>query len=294
MGCGRWGASLANAVSTMPEFALSWVCDPAVRPIEVRWAPALTEQVCLEVDAVIVATPPEHHLTPTLTALRVGKPVLVEKPFLQSLAEVRQVRAVRGTTPVMVGHLLAYHPGYQALMEWVKTSATTVYVEVVRHSPARGDGRCPWWTLAPHDLALLTRLFGEPQDLRLATAGDAVQAQLTWPGTRATLSYCTTATGKCRYWRVKSGIGELVFDELSGVLSKSGETRDCASFADADPLRTELKHFASCVRSHADALTGIDEGEQSVRLLCWGDQQLRLSRRGRGYDRGAREALRNP
>lgn len=283
-GCGRWGTSLANAVSGLPEFALKWVCDPEVRRPETNWAPALTDEVCRDVDAVIVATPPEQHLAPTLVALGAGKPVLVEKPFAQSLAEVRQIKTKQHSVPVMVGHLLAYHAGYKALMDRVRDAETSLLVEVVRRSPERGATRCPWWTLAPHDLALLTRLFGEPDALRLVPMGDGVQAQLSWPRVHARLSYSTVASTKSRYWRVTSGSDELVLDEIEGVLRSRGEVAEVTSFADATPLQAELRHFAACVRGETEVLTGIAEAEQSVRLLCCGDQQLRAARRGHGFE----------
>lgn len=275
VGCGRWGTCLAGAVAALPEFDLKWVCDPAVRPPSGNWAPALTDEVARSVDVVIVATPPDQHVLPTLVALRAGKPVFVEKPFAQSLAEVRQIRAAGGDVPVMVGHLLEYHPAYHRLLNWVRASEGGITIDIVRRSPARGIERCPWWTLAPHDLALLTRLFGEPEDLRLAPTREGVQAVLVWPRARAKLSYSTTAAVKNRFWRASSASGDACFDEIEGTFIARGATTERISFSAADPLRDELRHFAKCARREIPALTGIDEAEQGVRLLCLGEQQLR-------------------
>lgn len=290
VGCGRWGASIARAVDAMPQLALRWVCDPHVRRPGVAWAPALTAQVCSDVDAVIVATPPEHHVPAALAALKAGKPVLVEKPFAQSSAEVRQVMAVRAATPVLVGHLLAYHPGYTALLERVRSTPRVVQVEVVRHSPPRGANRCAWWTLAPHDLALLTRVFGEPDEVQVTAVSDGVLAQLSWPRARARLSYSTIAETKKRHWRVVDGGHTFVFDEIEGTLVTRGDTTEVLEFRDADPLRAELRHFAACVRDDVTPLTGIDEAERSVRLLCLGERQLGLVRRWSMQSRTLREA----
>lgn len=293
VGCGRWGGRVADALAGLDDFALAWVCDPAVKRPGARWAPSLDERVCRDVDAVVVATPPEAHLGPTLAALRAHRPVLVEKPFVQSAAEMRQVRAALGETPILVGHLLAYHAGYQALGRRVASAVGPIRVEVVRRSPSRGgQRRCPWWTLAPHDLALLTRWFGEPTTLRVASSGEDVQARLTWTGVCATLSYSTVAAAKCRHWRVVTSAGEASFDELSEQLTTTGAnaTREC--FAGANPLRSELLHLAECVRHGTPGLTGIDEAEQSVRLLCLGERQLR-PRRGQSVSPFG-GAVRNP
>lgn len=277
VGCGRWGACLAEKLTSMPEFELAWVCDPAVQWPSSRWAPLLTEHVCREVDAVLVATPPSNHLAPVLMALRCQKPVLVEKPFAQSMAEVRQIRETRGETVIMVGHLLMYHPAYRRLTEQVaqEQGNGAMKVHVIRHSPARGsEGRCPWWTMAPHDLALLTNMFGAPLTLHVQRDAQRVQAVVSWQRALATLEYCTAAAAKVRQWRVESSSGETSFDELSAILSWSGSGQS-VRFETANPLREELTHFAQCVRSGSTPLTSLEEAEQSVRLLCWGERQLR-------------------
>ena len=52
-----------------------------------------------EVDAVYIATPPFLHKPMTIAALRAGKHVCCEKPFLLTQAEVREVIAVQKTVP---------------------------------------------------------------------------------------------------------------------------------------------------------------------------------------------------
>lgn len=293
VGCGRWGGRVASALEALDDFSLTWVCDPEVERPGARWAPSLDECVCRDVDAVVVATPPEVHLGPTLQALHARVPVLVEKPFVQSLAEVRQVRAALGETPLLVGHLLAYHSGYRALGERVVGASGPVRVEVVRHSLSRSaQRRCPWWTLAPHDLALLTRWFGEPDSLRVASSGEGVQARLTWAGVCATLSYSTVAVTKSRHFRITTPAIDVEFDEVSEQLTVRGKGATRQSFAGANPLRSELLHLADCVRRGTPVLTGIDEAEQSVRLLCLGERQLRQPR-GRGV-RLLGDAVGNP
>lgn len=52
-----------------------------------------------EVDAVYIATPPFLHKPMTIAALRAGKHVCCEKPFMLTQAEVREVIAVHATVP---------------------------------------------------------------------------------------------------------------------------------------------------------------------------------------------------
>ena len=64
-----------------------------------------------EPDGVIVATPTEHHLKPTLTALEMGAHVLVEKPIMATLDECEQTIAMSRKTGrhVLVGHHRRYY-----------------------------------------------------------------------------------------------------------------------------------------------------------------------------------------
>lgn len=284
VGCGRWGRRLAQTLGALPEFALTWVCDPRKQSLGVRWAPALTTHICNDVDAVVVATPPSAHVTPTLMTLKCRKPVFVEKPFAESIAEVRRIRAVQGEATVMVGHLLVYHPAYVEVLDWLRRAAHRgpVAIDVVRTSPPRGESRgeerCPWWTLAPHDLALLTRALGEPRTMQVLRRGDQVVAHLLWRNARATLVYSTSASAKVRRWEVSNDAGGLCYDEVTSTLSYApGEEQRL--YADVNPLREELRHFAQCVRNGVTPHTDIRDAELSVRLLCLGERQLRIAPR---------------
>jgi predicted dehydrogenase len=63
-------------------------------------------------DGVIVCTPTELHLDPTLAALDAGAHVLVEKPIAATAAEARQIVAKAAETgrQVLVGHHRRYYP----------------------------------------------------------------------------------------------------------------------------------------------------------------------------------------
>ena len=66
-------------------------------------------------DGVIIATPTEHHLSPTLAALSLGCHVLVEKPIAATNDEAAQISAAsaRHHRHVLVGH----HRRYYGLVE---------------------------------------------------------------------------------------------------------------------------------------------------------------------------------
>lgn len=63
-------------------------------------------------DGVIIATPTEQHLAPTLASLDAGAHVLVEKPIMATLDEAAQVieKSRRTAKHVLVGHQRRYYP----------------------------------------------------------------------------------------------------------------------------------------------------------------------------------------
>src|SRR5262245_6664059 len=74
-----------------------------------------------EVNAVVVATSEGEHLTPMLTAIELGKPVLVEKPIALTLAEADQaLRAIAArSADVRVGYSRRYKERYLIAKEQI-------------------------------------------------------------------------------------------------------------------------------------------------------------------------------
>ena len=70
-----------------------------------------------EVDAIAIATPAVTHGDLAKRALKAGKSVFVEKPLCLDLAEADEIKAlaIESGQILMVGHLMLYHPAFQAL-----------------------------------------------------------------------------------------------------------------------------------------------------------------------------------
>ena len=68
-----------------------------------------------DVDAVILVTPPPSHLAVARAALEAGKPVVVEKPLTQTLAEARELARMveRTRVPLLLAQTLRYNAALQ-------------------------------------------------------------------------------------------------------------------------------------------------------------------------------------
>lgn len=78
-----------------------------------------------ELEAVFIATPDHHHGPAASRCLALGKPVFVEKPLAQNLAEARALRraARRAMVPTQMGNQGHSHDGYRLLCEHIWAGA---------------------------------------------------------------------------------------------------------------------------------------------------------------------------
>ena len=93
-----------------------------------------------------------------------GLPVLVEKPFALSVQEAGAVAelAARRGVPVVVGHLLLFHPAIERLRAMVTQGELGeiyyLYSQRVNLGQVRPDENA-LWSFGPHDIAVATYLL---------------------------------------------------------------------------------------------------------------------------------------
>ncbi len=112
------------------------------------------------VDGVIIATPAETHVKIALDVIDRKLPVLIEKPIALTTTEAQEIveRADRNGVPVVVGHILLYHPAVIKIRELVKNGeiGTPYYM----YSQRLNLGKIRrfenvMWSLAPHDISII-------------------------------------------------------------------------------------------------------------------------------------------
>src|SRR6267143_4241690 len=129
IGAGNWGWNHVRTLAGMPEVELVVVCDTSVKRRELvqRQFPgvAVTDSAdrALELaEAIVIATPAAAHAPLALRAIERRVPILVEKPFALSVPDAEEVteRAAAAGVPVLVGHLLLFHPAVERLRAMVR------------------------------------------------------------------------------------------------------------------------------------------------------------------------------
>lgn len=304
VGCGRWGRNWLREIAGHPGAALGLVVDPdeaarayvqSLHP-DATVASMLTEARLSEVDAVVIASPPSLHAEHALIALRAGAHVLVEKPLTTDRESAERLvdEARRASRVAMVGHLMRYHPGVEALVGLVQEGrlGTIRYGLSTRLSPRKSEGSI-LFALAPHDLSLWRAITGAP--LLRAEATSLGEHIATLRVESETKIPCYVELSRIHPTRERRFIvvgdeGFAIFDDgsegpiLSYGLRAMPTVTDSASF-DAclandptpleavpfrplSPLAGELDHFLSCIREDRLPRTAFDEGLEVVRLLA--------------------------
>jgi predicted dehydrogenase len=181
-GGGSWGRNHVRSVAALRDAQLTAVCDldPIVRDTMSRQYPGtvVTDRPAdaLDVaDAAVIATPAASHAELARLAIERNVPVLVEKPFALSSAEARRVvdlADARGV-PVVVGHLLVFHPAVERLKAMVHAGdlgeVFYLYSQRVNLGQVRPDENA-LWSFGPHDISVALELLGE-SPMRVSAIG---------------------------------------------------------------------------------------------------------------------------
>jgi len=316
LGCGYWGKNLARNLHELG--ALQLVCDPAEsgRIAAAENAPGVATSSefndALESDdikAVAIATPAETHFELAAAALNAGKDVFVEKPLALQANKGEQLKdlAQERECILMVGHLLEYHPGVARLHELVDAgelgNVNYIYSNRLNFGKVRTEENA-LWSFAPHDVAVILRLFGEmPVEVTCAggsylTPGLAdvtVSTLLFQSGCRAHIfvswlnpfkeqKLVVVGERRMAVFNDVTAKDKLVlydqrvdFQEAMPVLQKHGQ--QAILLSSDEPLRRECEHFLECVATRRTPLTNAESGVRVLRVLeaC----QMSLEKNGR-------------
>jgi predicted dehydrogenase len=299
LGCGYWGS---NHIRTLKSLGVLYAVSDANRARAEGFA---SEQECLavdpdeivgrtDVDAVVMALPPQFHADFAIRAVQNGKDVLVEKPIALTVADAeRAVRAAEANKRIfMVGHVLRFHPAFEKLKELIDCGELGEVKYI--HSHRLGLGKFhtendALWDLAPHDLSMILAITGtEPEEIRgegaalLDHLSDFAHLHMRFPnGLRSHLFTSRLNPYRERRLTVVGTKAMAVFDDVEpwerklavyrhAVWQDSGQwafTQNEPSYVpvkEGMPLTRELEHFLSCIEARETPRTG---GEEAVRVL---------------------------
>lgn len=305
LGCGYWGS---NHIRTLKALGVLH----AVSDLNAARAEGFaSEQECLavdpdelplrdDIDAIVLALPPQFHAEAAMRAVDNGKDVLVEKPIALTVADAERAVAFareRGRV-FMVGHVLRYHPAFEQLKALIDNGelGRVGYI----HSHRLGLGKFhtendALWDLAPHDLSMILAITGQaPIEIRgegaalLDHLSDFAHLHMRFPG--GVRSHLFTSRLNPYRERRLTVVGEramAVFDDVEpwdrklavyrhAVWQDSGRwafTTNEPSYvpvSEGMPLTRELEHFVHCVQTREEPRTSGEDAIAVLRVLTAG------------------------
>lgn len=318
IGLGGWGRNVVRSFGVAARCRLQYLCDAVPATLDsFRGAFPHAQfvddyRIALDdpsVDAVAVVTPAHTHHAVAKAALEAGKHVYVEKPMTLTSADALDLLATaeRVDRKLMVGHLLRYHPGVEAMKREIDagTIGEVRYMVcrrlnlgvVRRHENA-------FASLAPHDISIILHLFDD-EPTRISARGgcylqpdvhDVVFADLQFAdGRLAHIHSSWLDPAKERKMVVVGSERMMVFDEMEPVeklrIFDKGADRAPAGAAQGftlrngdawtpaisteQPLDVETRHFVDCVLDDVAPRSDGADGLRVVRILEEVDRLLR-------------------
>jgi UDP-2-acetamido-3-amino-2,3-dideoxy-glucuronate N-acetyltransferase len=301
IGCGYWGKNIVRNFAELG--ALAAVCDEdaaaAQKLSKAHGVPARAfADIMADPDctAVAIATPAAMHFDHVAAALGAGKHVFVEKPLALSMKDGRVLDAAAkgaGRT-LMVGHLLHYHPVFNALNDLVHAGRLGRIQHVFSNRLNFGKLRTEEdviWSFAPHDISMILALIGEePSDISVEAAAildprivDIADLHLRFAGgatARVSVSWLNpykeqklvVAGSKAhavfddtRAWDDKLMLYDHRIDYTSGRPQAVAAEGVRVSVMQREPLREECAHFLASIANGSQPRT---DAAEALRVLA--------------------------
>lgn len=171
IGSGGWGSNHLRALAANSEVTEIFVSDLSEEMLNraKKLVPGIKtgknyREFLDEVDGVIIATPAETHVDIAMEVIEHKKPALVEKPLALKTEDAIKVNkmAEEYNVPLLVGHLLLYHPAVLKIKELLqKGELGTPYYGYFQRLNLGKIRRFEnvMWSLAPHDISIILYLL---------------------------------------------------------------------------------------------------------------------------------------
>lgn len=317
IGAGVWGRNHVRTLAALPEAELVAVCDlqPKRREEVAQRYPGVLVTDALDdalrsAEAVVVASAAATHAELAVAAIQRELPVLVEKPFALSVADAERIAALADArrVPVVVGHLLLFHPAVERLRSMMAAKELGdiyyLYSQRVNLGQVRPDENA-LWSFGPHDVSVAMHLL-DASPVRVAAHGrsylqpgieDVVFLTMEFEsGIMAHVQMSWLDPHKERRLTVVGSKRMVVFDDMSprekleiydkGVdrppeYRSYGESLSIREgdiylprIPNVEPLTAELRHFVAVAQGRAVPRAGAESGVEVVRVLAAASQSL--------------------
>jgi predicted dehydrogenase len=312
IGSGYWGPNLIRNFAEIPTSKVVAVADlKEARLASIRRTYPQVETIQdyhelfqMNLDAVVVATPPATHHAIAKECLEHGLHVLVEKPITLHASDAEDLisTAEQQRRWLMVGHTFIYNAAVEALKKLIDSGelGQIYYIDAARLNLGlyNRDSNVIW-DLAPHDISILLYLLGDDpisvfaqgQSSLMEGVQDLAYMNMVFPNNiLAHVHVSWLDPCKIRRITVVGSKKMVVYNDVDAtkkitIYDKGVEpppyTNTFSEFQwsyhygditipnikSTEPLRVECQHFIECILNNQKPKTSGEEGLRVVRIL---------------------------
>lgn len=312
IGTGYWGKNLLRNFSELGALAAYCDADDASRvpfaelyPDAAVYSDANQVFNNADIDAVVIATPAATHGALARKALEAGKHVFVEKPLCLDPNEAEELGRLADQVQrtLMVGHLLLYHPAFQALRAAISDNRIGALRYIYSNRASFGKIRTEesaLWSFAPHDVSMILALVGQMPNEALGVAAnyvtdgvsDVTVSHLFFDdGIQAHIFVSWLHPFKDHRLVVVGDQGMIVFNDSEAGADKlilyphtatwdgnlpiaNKAQGEPIPYGSSEPLRGECQHFLDCVSSGKRPDSDWKEGTRVLKVLSACDASI--------------------
>ncbi len=313
IGAGYWGPNLIRNFVEIPGAEMVAIADLQQDQIDRmrerfpqvgRSTTDYRDLFDMDLDAVVIATPPATHCEIASDCLRNGLHVLVEKPITLNSEDAKDLIriAAENDRVLMVGHTFEFNPAVRALKAMIDDGeiGDIYYIDAVRASLGLFQTKANVvWDLAPHDISIIRYLTGE-EPISVSSRGqacvqegieDVAYTTMTFPNN--VLAHLRTSwldPSKTRRITVVGSKKMVIYDDVEPleklkVYDKGvkairrtdtfGEFSFAYHYGDViipyvrfeEPLRVQIGHFLECIREGKQPQTDGYNGLRVVQIV---------------------------
>jgi predicted dehydrogenase len=257
-----------------------------------------------DLDAVVVATPPDTHHAVTMEALNAGKHVYVEKPLAVNSAQSGEMvaRAAELGLTLMAGHTFVFTAAVNKVKEVIDSGelGDIFYISTTRVNLGLFQQNINVvWDLAPHDVSILNYILDAMPERVSAVGHSYIRSDvedvafLTFGYPNDVLAHVHVSwldPDKIRRTTVVGSKKMLVYDDISSLekiriydkgvtvqphYDTFGEFQLAYRFGDifipklddSEPLKVACKHFLDCVANNEPSRSSGARGHEVVKVL---------------------------
>jgi predicted dehydrogenase len=323
LGCGYWGPLLVRNFKNLPDCQVKAVCDMSQArlthlatlypDIEGMTDPQQFINGC-GLDAVVIATPVQHHYSLAKASLLAGKHTFIEKPMASSSEQCEELIdiAERNGLILMVDHTFLYSAPVRKIAEIVQAGdlGDIRYINSRRLNLGlfQKDINVAW-DLAPHDISIILHILGEfPTAINCQgnahvapQVEDVTNISLSFRHKRfATIQSSWLEPRKIREMTIVGTRRMIVYDDVRTRekiriydvrverpphYDTFAEFQYSYHYGDSyiphiqheEPLKLACQHFIDCIETNSQPVTGGRQGLEMVRILEAASASLKMN-----------------